>query len=235
MREDICAIPVNDVFSPKEGCPICRMRDMLEERIAVYITGAAMMEPDVRMETNRLGFCHTHFEQVLNKGSRLSIALILESLTQEVAQEIFPPEKRSAKKVAEQVRGRMGHCFICENVEKNMVHLIGSTIQLWQKEAEFRALYAAQPYLCLPHYGLLIQEAQKMPRKNFQPFADATNTLSKGYLSALSEDVTHFCRMYDYRNKGGDWGTSRDAIERSIAYLTGRASLAVPKADEKNR
>ena len=56
MREDICSIPVNDVFMPKDGCPFCRMRDMLEDRMATYITGAAMMEPDVRVETNRLAF-----------------------------------------------------------------------------------------------------------------------------------------------------------------------------------
>ena len=45
MREDICSIPVNEVFEPKDGCPFCRMRDMLEDRMATYITGAAMMEP----------------------------------------------------------------------------------------------------------------------------------------------------------------------------------------------
>ena len=78
MREDICSIPVNDVFLPKDGCPFCRMRDMLEDRMATYITGAAMMEPDVRVETNRLGFCAEHFNQILARGSRLSVALILE-------------------------------------------------------------------------------------------------------------------------------------------------------------
>ena len=30
MREDICTIPISEVFEPKEGCPICRMRDTLE-------------------------------------------------------------------------------------------------------------------------------------------------------------------------------------------------------------
>ena len=54
MREDLCSIPIHDVFLPKDGCPFCRMRDMLEDRMATYITGAAMMEPDVRGETNRL-------------------------------------------------------------------------------------------------------------------------------------------------------------------------------------
>ena len=73
MREDICSIPISEIFEPKDGCPFCRMRDMLEDRMATYITGAAMMEPDVRVETNRLGFCHQHFEQILQRGSRLSL------------------------------------------------------------------------------------------------------------------------------------------------------------------
>ena len=77
MREDICSIPISEIFEPKDGCPFCRMRDMLEDRMATYITGAAMMEPDVRVETNRLGFCKDHFEMILQRGSRLSVALIL--------------------------------------------------------------------------------------------------------------------------------------------------------------
>lgn len=36
--------------------------------MSAYITGAAMMEPDVRLETNRLGFCKEHFDQIIAKG-----------------------------------------------------------------------------------------------------------------------------------------------------------------------
>ena len=57
MRESIYTIPLNDVFGEQDGCPICRMRKMLEGRCIEYIMGAAMMEPDVRVETNRWGFC----------------------------------------------------------------------------------------------------------------------------------------------------------------------------------
>ena len=39
MREDICSIPISELFEPKKGCPICRMEKMLEERLADYITG----------------------------------------------------------------------------------------------------------------------------------------------------------------------------------------------------
>ena len=235
MREDICSIPVNEVFEPKDGCPLCRMRDMLEDRMATYITGAAMMEPDVRVETNRLGFCSQHFNQILARGSRLSVALILESLLAEVKGHVFPEGKTAVKKIAGAVHQRENQCFICGNIEKNMKHLLDSTITLWQNEPEFRELYAAQPYICMPHYALVLEAAQKMPKKNCAPFEAVTTQLAKTYLEELSGDVTHFCRMFDYRSAGGDWGNSRDAIERAMAWLTARPPIAHQNAGEKNR
>ena len=67
MRDSIYTIPISEVFEPKKGCPICAMRDTLEQRCVEYIMGAAMMEPDIRIETNRLGFCTEHFEQMLHQ------------------------------------------------------------------------------------------------------------------------------------------------------------------------
>ena len=76
MREDITSIPVSEVFEPKDGCPICCMRNLLEQRVAEYITGAAMMEPDVRIETNKLGFCYDHYRLILKQRNRLGVALM---------------------------------------------------------------------------------------------------------------------------------------------------------------
>lgn len=236
MREDICSIPISEIFEPKDGCPFCRMRDMLEDRMATYITGAAMMEPDVRVETNRLGFCHAHFEQILQRGSRLSVALILETLLAETGRDLLPEGgKIPAKKVLEAAHRRQSSCFVCENVDKNMKHLSETVIKLWQAEPEFRELYAAQSHICLPHYGFILEAAQKMPKKNFVPFASETRRLAKQYLDIVQSDTTHFCRMFDYRNKDGDWGNSRDAIERAIALLTAREPGVTTKSEGKNR
>ncbi len=236
MREDICSIPVNDVFLPKDGCPFCRMRDMLEDRMATYITGAAMMEPDVRIETNRLGFCKEHFAQILKRGSRLSVALILESLLAEVKKEVFPEGKASAKKAAAAVQARQEHCFVCESLETNTRNLVRNTLKLWQSDPDFRQLYSEQPCICLPHYGMVLEASQKvLPKKEQAVFEAETARLAGTYLTGLSEDVTHFCRMFDYRNAGADWGNSKDAIERAIFWLTSREPDAVQKADEKNR
>ena len=157
MREDICTIPISEVFEPRDGCPICRMRDMLEDRMATYITGAAMMEPDVRIETNRLGFCKDHFDQILARGSRLSVALILESLLHEVEQDVFPEgkadQKTAVKKLLPAADRRAHSCFVCENIETNMEHLMETVIKLWQNEPDFRTLLPSSPAFVFPIYA----------------------------------------------------------------------------------
>src|SRR5699024_11414990 len=82
---------------------------------------------------------------------------------------------------------------------------------------------------------MVLEAAMKLPRKVFPLFEQETTRLAKQYAEALNGDVTHFCRMFDYRNAGGDWGNSKDAIERAIRYLTSREPENRQKADEKNR
>ena len=223
MREDICSIPISELFEPRQGCPICRMERMLEQRLADYITGAAMMEPDVRIETNRLGFCARHFDKICQVGSRLSVALILESHLKEMEQRHFSEEKEKKRLFGgSPAKEPEETCFICENLQKNRAHLVESLVHLWAKEPEFRELYRQQECICLPHSRLLTQAASRLPKKNAQAFLEDPRKLSLSYLQTVEKDVTHFCRMFDYRNKDGDWGNSRDSIERAIAYLTGR-------------
>ena len=93
MRDDICTIPVSEGFEEKDGCPLCRMRAIAEKRVIDYIMGAAMMEPDVRLNTNELGFCRDHFDQMTKAGNRLSLALILDSHLQEIDKTIFAEGK----------------------------------------------------------------------------------------------------------------------------------------------
>ena len=216
MREDICTIPISEVFEPKEGCPICRMRDTLENRVTEYITGAAMMEPDIREVTNVQGFCYPHFSMMLKKGSRLSNALILESHLKEIETSVLRLDKRG-------VPGKKESCFVCEQIQWAMVRMFDTIYRLWGKEEEFRELFSQQPYLCLPHYTALLEGAQKgVGKKNYSAFAQAASDLVKNYLDGLQKDVTHFCSMFDYRNIGGDFGNSKDSIERSIQFLTSR-------------
>ena len=237
MKENICSIPVNDVFMPRDGCPMCKMRDILEERKADYVTGSAMMEPNVRIKTNEQGFCHRHFQMMVKQGKRLSNALILESHLQQISEQLVPPSppgKLDKKRMAA-LETLLGDCFICRDIKENMENMVRIVHAMWISEPEFRQLYAEQRYICLEHFYLLLTVDQKGLGKSLQAFYEETSRLTGGYLIELKNDITHFCSMFDYRSAGKSWGNSKDSIERSIEFLTGNRIVAepVPDTDEE--
>ena len=64
--EQIYMIPVNEAFDECAKtdvceCPICKMREKLENKEVDIALGPAMMEPTTRIETNEKGFCKHHF------------------------------------------------------------------------------------------------------------------------------------------------------------------------------
>ena len=224
MREDITTIPINDVFEPRDGCPLCRMRDMLEKRSTEYITGAAMMEPDVRIKTNEKGFCYKHFGMMLKCGTRLSNALILESHLDKIKTELMPKNvkgKPDKKKIAA-IQALEKSCFVCEQVEWGMSHMFQTIFNSYATDPEFKRLYNDQQFICMEHFTDLMTaaSARGIPSKILPDFYSDTSRLAGGYLEVLKDDITHFCSKFDYRNKGLDWGNSKDAIERSIEFLT---------------
>lgn len=226
MRESLLTIPINEILEPKCGCPLCRMRDMLEQRTVEYIMGAAMMEPDVRIETNKQGFCKTHFEQMRNCKNRLSLALMLQSHLQAIQKNIFNRNSVFDKKTAKQkkVSEINNDCFVCNKIEWGMSRLMVTFYEMFEKSSDFRDLFSQQEMLCLPHYDMLVSHCGDMDKKYQKRFIDTCNDLVKKYLDSLEADVSHYCSMYDYRNTGkdADWGNSKDSIERAIKFLTTR-------------
>jgi len=225
MRDDITSISISEIFETKDGCPICRMRDLLEQRTVDYITGAAMMEPDVRKETNKLGFCYTHYEQLLKKHNHLGVALMMESHLDSLEKRIFGGLIKDAGKQGKAATEALSTCFVCARVDKNMEQMSDNLCKLWERERDFRDTFAAQPTLCLPHYALLAEAAGRtMSKRNRAEFGDAAAKLARGELQTLRADVHHFCSMFDYRNSGenADWGTSKDSVERCVHFFTSR-------------
>ena len=225
MRDDITSIPISEIFETQDGCPICRMRDLLEQQMVDYITGAAMMEPDVRKETNKRGFCYTHYEQMLKKHNHLGVALMMESHLDSLEKRIFGGLVKDPAKQGKAASEALSTCFVCERVDKNMQLMADNLCKLWERERDFRDTFAAQPTLCLPHYALLTEAAGRTLGKRVRgDFCAAAGKLAHGELQNLRADVKHFCSMFDYRNSGdnADWGTSKDSVERCVHFFTSR-------------
>lgn len=191
MQDSIYTIPISEVFEPKCGCPICTMRNTLEDRCIDYIMGAAMMEPDVRIETNKTGFCKEHFDMMMKKRNRLSLALMLESHLAELNAKIMDAKSlgnlldKTAR--AKKVSKINSSCYVCDKIDWAMERQLATIYRLYETERSFRELYAAQEYFCLPHYELLCSQAcqpseQKICRGIYQ-----NHNCADGQLSGRSE------------------------------------------------
>ncbi|MCI8623902.1 MAG: hypothetical protein HFG26_09605 [Provencibacterium sp.] len=227
MKDSIYTIPISEVFEPMQGCPICRMRDMLEERSIEYIMGAAMMEPDVRVETNRTGFCEDHLRRMLPRKNRLSIGLMFQShldyLRKDIVSASAPARGKDPR--AEKAREAAEGCYVCDRIQKSMDRMLDTTLRMWEKEESFRQLFAKQELLCFPHYQKLLQAAQgKLGKKIYPAFSEAIGTLALKQLNALKTDIDSFCNLFDYRSpsSGPVPEHLRTSIERTASYLCSR-------------
>ncbi len=225
MRDDICTIPISEVFEHNDGCPICRMRDTIEERMTSYILGDAMMEPDVRIETNKVGFCEYHYGKMMGRRGRLQLALMLETHIAEINKNLF--EKKlfnSDGKKAENAKNVSSSCFICSKIEWGLSRMIETVYRCYENEKDFRDMFDSQTVFCLPHYERLLSGASKKNmRRYYGDFSAALNRITGEYSAELYKDISKYCTMYDYQSRGNaDWGNSRDSVERAVAFLNGR-------------
>lgn len=226
MRDDICTIPVSEVFEQRDGCPICRMRDTIEERILDYILGDAMMEPDVRIETNRKGFCPEHFDKMMNRRGRLQLALMLQTHIDEVNKGIFSKRLfNSDHKKREKAKKISDSCFVCEKIEWGLSRMIDTVYRCYENERDFRKLFDEQPMFCLPHFERLASGADRRSLKSYGgEFLKNLSRITGDYSKTLYDDISSYCAMYDYRSSKNAEGMEKvkDSVERTVAFLSGR-------------
>ncbi len=225
MEEKIYTIPVTESFSKKDGCPFCRLKRELENNERDLIMGASMMEPDIRIKTNKMGFCKKHFSQMFEMNNRLSLALMLESHLAEVDEDtvIYKNSfigKDNSKKACENMERIHKSCYVCERIEEKFEKMMLCAVLLWQTQQDFRDLCDAQPYFCLEHAREFVDTAKfKLDKKLFQKFAQSISDVQSTYLKSLKDDVSWFCKKFDYRYDDEPWGNAKDSVERSIKFL----------------
>ena len=228
--QQIYTIPVREAFEAgaadhKCGCPMCALYRKLEENELDLILGASMMEPDVRIKTNEKGFCRTHYDMMFVRKNRLGMALTLESHLNELKKElstgfvaglIGKPGSTPLKRIEKLEKS----CYICERIDFHFQHMAETVVYLFESEESFADQIKAQPYFCLPHYRLLLEKAQnRLQKKQLADFFTIVEGVQKHYLDTLAEDVSWFCKKFDYRYEDEPWKNSKDSVERAMAFL----------------
>jgi hypothetical protein len=164
---------------------------------------------------------------MMARRGRLQLALMLETHIKSVHSDIFEKKLFNAgAKKAEKAQKLSESCFVCNKIEWGVSRMIETIYRCYENERDFRELFNGQPQFCLPHFERLMHgiDKRKAPRYGSE-MAENLTRITKDYAKTLCDDVSKYCSMYDYRNSGTgekDWGNSKDSVERTVAFLTGR-------------
>ena len=224
MQEKIYTIPVNEAFEQTDGCPFCALYKKLEDTEIDLITGASMMEPDIRIKTNELGFCRGHYDKMLKSGARLPIALTIQTHLDSLKNDIMPGglfTKDDAAKPVKRIKQLDADCYVCQRIERHYVKMYETACLLFENESEFREKFANQKFFCLPHYARLLEVSKRVnSKKRHAELVKAAGEIVGAYINSLYDDISLFCKKFDYNSRDIPWGNSKDSVERAISFLS---------------
>lgn len=239
MKAHLHTIPVTEAFASGDECPFCYLRRQAEQSAIRYAAGpaASYMEPEVRGETDKTGFCPGHMQKLYDYGNALGAALMLQShlitLRENLREEIEAFEapgkqglfrkKRPAQEdsLAKRLQYQVDRCFICERMEDTMDRYFQTFFAMIKSE-EFRTQMENSKGFCLHHFGQLLEAAEaSLPNGQREWFYGAVFSLMEENLNRVQEDLDWLVCKYDYRNRDADWKNSKDALQRAMQKVAG--------------
>lgn len=227
MRYHIDTIPVWDVYKQGGECPLCTLEETCESSYLDYFMGASVMEPAVRVEVNKKGFCAPHLRTMLGMQNRLGLSLMLHSHMLSLLDSMEPraPKKSGlfAKKAAKSSGEADAPCILCERTEETMNRYLYTVLHLWKTDSEFKKLFEQANGHCMPHHRRLCEMAEEEFREErATAFVEMLSALQEENMRRIASEVEWFTLKFDYRNTEKPWGSAKDAPERAILKLRGR-------------
>ncbi|MCR5032017.1 MAG: DUF6062 family protein [Lachnospiraceae bacterium] len=242
MKEQIYTIPVNEAFDAKDECPLCFLRRKAEQDMLDLALGssASYMEPNVREQTDALGFCREHFQKMYTYGNSLGNAWILKTYLKNIQTKMhkqiqsYKPGAKAKKPLFGAAASESSNpmkawtdafakeCFICKHQEEAYERYLDTVFYLWKSEPDFVKKFKESKGFCIPHFGDLCEKAsQVLPPKEQEEFFQVLFPMMEENLDRIYEDVSWLIEKYDYRNKDADWKNSRDAVPRAMQKVKG--------------
>ena len=229
MKEKLYTIPLNEALEQNSECVFCSLFKELEYKALDYTMGPSYMEPDVRIKTNKLGFCKDHYNKMYKMKNRLGLSLMVSSHFDEIMSKYdsyykdkYFSEKRSLfgkKKICfdELLDNIENSCFICDKITADMDKFFDTFILMWRKDNEFKNKVLNSKGFCFTHFDKIVSLAhKKMSASDFENFYNIILTKQKLELMRVKDELDWFIQKFDYRFKDEPWKNSKDALKRSI-------------------
>ncbi len=257
MRYHIDTIPVWDALKLDSECLLCALRRQMEQVLIQRSLGASVMSPHARALVNQAGFCPRHQVMLFDSkdGNRLGHALMmlshLQTIRPKVGQTLTqndppaarrntirlsrPPVRaaRPKTRIENTLSSLAERCLICDELEAKTKAQAEAMLHLWKTDAGFRTAFSQSRGLCIPDASRVLEKAPGMlSGVVLADFQAALKNLLEASLDNLEKELTWYTQKFDYRNADQPWGTSRDALERTVNKLRGWCLGNEPMQDD---
>lgn len=246
MKLQLETIPVWDGIKSNSECFLCSLMEEAEKDGIRYYLSSAIMTPEVRVRTNRYGFCPKHSADLAAAYKPQSLSLVMDTYYDE-NKALFKSDfekirNTSNARKAGKLLGdlfsiadrREEGCLICSRMKDRLDRYTFTTASLFGEDQEFRAAFKSSKGFCLHHAKALYQMAPEALKGDMLlEFYQSLSELLEKNLERVQKDCWWMSQKYKSENKDKSWNGCEDAEIRAVYKLIGKARVIDPVKDLK--
>lgn len=237
MKQKIYDIPIWEAYGMEScECALCVIEKNMEKSFMDILFDDMLMTPYFAKKLQSYRFCVDHFRKLYIYKDKLGLALIVNNFLQCEKETLKQDVNLSYKKVNKGVKFKKiffrnkdvtiqkneKTCYLCEQINNNIIDYVEVLIKLWNKNAEFKKLFASSKGHCMKHYQLIMKGASSyLHGSSVNEFKETVHKIQLENLNRVIEELDWFATKFDYRFKDAPWKNSKDALPRSINKLIG--------------
>ena len=196
-------------------CPLCEIQKIVEEQFLHEFLNDAVMEDNTRIAVGKLGFCQKHFDMLLERPNKLSVALQIDTWL-EVNQGLYSNvtcNGAKAKKLADTLDKSLNTCAICNFLEDSMRKYYKTIAQMFVREDDFYKKLISCKGFCMHHYAELLRYSSSAGMGAKQYVSLISDTQARN-LKRIRNELKEFCDKHDYRNALKPLGNAEHALPK---------------------
>lgn len=238
MKTVLETIPLQDALKADTECPICTLMKEAERDSINYYLSSAIMTPQVRVETNRYGFCPYHAVLLSESGKAQSLALVMDTYYGEneehfkkgfadIASSSSPRQvDKAVSKLRREAEEREKGCLVCSRMNDRLYRYSFTLASLYEIDEEFRASFLSSKGLCLHHTFIVSDTARDaLKGESYTSFQKDLFRLLEENLKRVRRDDWWMTQKYKSENHDKPWNGAEDAHRRAVLKLVGSARV----------
>ncbi len=221
MIYSISNIQLIEAFKKDSECPLCILKNEVEKSLIKMFLTEGVTDEETRLESNNLGFCKRHLNQMENSENKLGFALQLNTRMMHL-KDIISSNKntKTSAKTADKINKELSTCIICKYTDESMQRYYSLTAKTYNENVEFRNLIKNCKGFCLEHFNGLLKNV-KFAKNSSDEYTKDLTLIERENLNRLISELDWFCDKFDYRNNDKPWGNSKDALARTVKKYRG--------------